>query len=172
MRNRWSCKVVYKELQSVNTCEAASIAFLPVCTLQHTGSGTKELKENSMGLSRCCLSVPEFLLPWICYSSAACLLQTGVWKAEEGCLGLSVLNQKPKSEGGGGCLMNKKTGRLPCSPHCWSFPSCFACPLTELFMALGLAPDLSHSCQQQQVFLWTLHYHNFPTSTVAHKVAW
>ncbi len=158
MRNQWSCKGVYKELRSVNTSKAGCIAFLPVCTLKHTGSGTKELKENSMGLSLGCLSVPEFLLlrewkPRNCYSSAACLLQMGVWKAEEGCSGLcvSVLKLKPRGGEAGGCLMNRKTGLLHCSPHCWSFPSCFACPLTELFMASGLAPDLSHTCQQQQV---------------------
>lgn len=35
----------------------------------------------------------------------------------------------------GGLLMNRRTGLLLCSPHCLSFPSCFASPLTELFTA-------------------------------------
>lgn len=60
--------------------------------------------------------------------------------------------------------MNRKTGLLLCSPHCWSFPSCFACPLTELFMALGLAPDLSHTCQQQQVFFFVVFFMDYPLS--------
>lgn len=34
---------------------------------------------------------------------------------------------------GGGGPMNRKTGLLLCSPHCCSFPSCFAFPLTELY---------------------------------------
>lgn len=70
-------------------------------------------------------------------------------------LGLSIYTLEPKSGVGGGiggCLLNWKTGLLLYSPYCWSFPSCFACPLTQLFMALGLAQDLSHTCQQQQVF--------------------
>lgn len=58
-RNRRSCKVVYKELRSVNTSEAGCIAVLPVCALFPY---RKELKENSMGLSLGCLSIPEFLL--------------------------------------------------------------------------------------------------------------
>lgn len=54
-----------------------------------------ELKENWVGLSQGCLSVPEFLLlrewkPWNGDSSLACLPQTSVWKAEEGCLGFCL----------------------------------------------------------------------------------
>lgn len=184
MRNRWSCKVVYKDLRSVNTSEASCIAFLPVCVhfcIQEVEP--KELKENSMGLSLGYLSVPEFLLllgewnPWKLLLVCSLFASDGRVKRGGGVFGtvcVSVLKLKPRGgEGGGGCLMNRKTGLLLCSPHCWSFPSCFACPLTELFMALGLAPDLSHTCQQQQVFfLWVLHYHHFPTSTVPHKTAW
>lgn len=177
MRTQWSCKVVSTEVQSVNASKADRIAFLPVCTLRHTGSGAKELKKNSMGLSLGCLSVPEFLLLGSESlekgdSPPACLFPTGVWKAEEGCLGPGPSLSRSQEVGAGGCLMNTKTGLLLCCPRCRSFPSCIACPLTKFFMALGLAPDLSQTCQQLVFgfFLWTLSYRNFPW--VARKTAW
>ena len=39
-----------KEPQSVNTSEAGRVASLPVCTLLHSGCGSRELKEDSAGL--------------------------------------------------------------------------------------------------------------------------
>lgn len=88
-------------------------------------------------------------------------------------LGLSIYKLEPKSGVGGGiggCLLNWKTGLLLYSPYYWSFPSCFAWPLTQLFMAWGLAPDLSHTCQQQQVFCEFSTITVFLLCAVPHKI--
>lgn len=129
-----------------------------MCTLKHTGSGTQELKENSVGLSLGCLSVPEIPPALKLLLLCSLLASDGCVKSGGGVFGTVCLEAEAKQwwwwrgGGGGGRLMNRRTGLLLGSSHCWSFPSCFACPLTELFMASSLAPDLSHTCQQQQVF--------------------
>lgn len=176
MRNQSSCKVVYKELQSVNTSKTGCIAFLPVCTLAYRKWDQRakgELNEVISGLF-ICPGVPpaqgvkalKLLLLCSLFASDGCVKSGG------GVFGTVCVCLEAEAKEGGGFLMNRETGLLLCSPRCWSFPSCFACPLTELFMALGLVPDLSHTCQQQQVFLSILRYHHFPTSTVPHKTAW
>ncbi len=137
-----------KILRSVNTSKAGFIAFLPVFTLKHTGSETEEIKRNSMGLSQCCLSPPargvkalKLLLLFSLVASDGCVKRGGgVFETVCVCL-------EAEAKRWGSCVMNRETGLLLCSPLYWSFPSCFACPLTELFMAVGLAPDLSHTCQ-------------------------
>lgn len=132
------------------------------CLLARVYSSPYRKWKNSVGLSRSCLSIPEFLLlrewkPSNCYSSAACLLQTGVWKAEEGYLGLCVcVGAEAKEEGvWSGVLMNRRTGLLLCSPNSQSFPSCFALPLTKLFMAFWFgARSLAHLPTCVWVCVW------------------
>lgn len=107
MKNWWSCKVVSTEVQSVNASKADRIAFLPVCTLRHTGSGAKELKKNSMGLSLGCLSVPEFLLlgewkPWKGRLPSSLFVSDGCVKSGGGMFGTrSLFKQKPRGGSGG-----------------------------------------------------------------------
>lgn len=161
-----------KELQSVTSCEAGWIAFL--CTQE---VGPKSLRRTQWGYrwtvylsqsSSCSgnesLETATLLQP-VCFRWLCEKRRRGVWDC------VSVLMLKPRGVGG---LMNRKRGLLLCFPHCWSFPSCFACPLTELFMALGLVPDLSHTCQQEHVVCFFCKFSTitiFLLLTVPHKTA-
>lgn len=54
-----------------------------------------------------------------------------------------------------GVLMNRRTGLLLCSPNSRSFPSCFALPLTKLFMAFWFgARSLTHLPTCVWVCVW------------------
>ncbi len=109
--------------------------------------------------------------PWNCYSSSAWSLQTGVWNAEEGCLGLcvSVLKQKPR---GGGvvwwierqvcCSARPSTGVSHHALHA----------LSQNSLWLWVWRQISHTLANSNKFPLSLRYHHFPASTVEHETAW